>query len=141
MDIRLISALLLASPLLGSSPTPVVLTAFLQLQTAPKEYGDSPRPGPISRLHMTESAIEKHLITSTPSTRKRLRPQVSKVKLFSDPYRNGWQGKGNSSAAREAAPHLGCYPGLDRPLRSAVLQDAGFSRTLIGAIRQLSVSN
>jgi TonB family protein len=68
MGIRLISALLFASPLLGSSPTRVVLTAFLQLQPAPKEYGDSPRPSPISRLHMTESAAEKHLI-------KKLQPE------------------------------------------------------------------
>ena len=49
-----ICALLVASVILGFAAHP--------LQSNPHEYGDSPRPSPIPRVHMTEGVSEKHLL-------------------------------------------------------------------------------
>jgi TonB family protein len=62
MGLRVLSALLVATPLFNSPPSPSVLTAFVQVVPAPKEYGDSPRPFRVSMLHMTESVSGKHLL-------------------------------------------------------------------------------
>lgn len=62
MGVRVLSALLVATPLFNFSPSPSVLTAFVQLTPAPKGYGDSPRPFRVSRLHMTESVSGEHLL-------------------------------------------------------------------------------
>ena len=48
------SALLVASALLGFLAHP--------LRSPAQEYGDSPKPSPVSRLHMTESVSEEHLL-------------------------------------------------------------------------------
>jgi hypothetical protein len=40
MGVRVLSALLVATPLFNSSPCPSVLTALVQLASAPKGYGD-----------------------------------------------------------------------------------------------------
>lgn len=60
--IRVLSALLVATPLFTCSLSSFVLTAFVQLAPAPEGYGDSPRPFRVSRLHMTESASREHLL-------------------------------------------------------------------------------
>ena len=62
MDICLVSTLLVATQLFSSAPTGGVLPVFFQLQPSPKGYGDSPRPSPISRLHMTEGPSAKFLL-------------------------------------------------------------------------------
>jgi TonB family protein len=62
MGARVLAALLIATPLFNFSPSPSVLTASVQLAPAPKGYADSPRPFRVSRLHMTESVSEKHLL-------------------------------------------------------------------------------
>jgi TonB family protein len=45
----------------------VLLTTLFELaarpQCAPQQYGDSPRPSAVSRMHMTESVSAKHLLT------------------------------------------------------------------------------
>jgi hypothetical protein len=62
MGICVISALLFAIPLFSSSPTRSVLPLLFQLQPSFKGHGDSPRPSPISRLHMTEAPSAKFLL-------------------------------------------------------------------------------
>ena len=62
MGICVISALLVVIPLFSSSPTRVMLPVFFQLQPSLKGYGDSPRPNPISRLHISEGASAKFLL-------------------------------------------------------------------------------
>jgi TonB family protein len=62
MGICVISALLVVIPLFSSSPTRVMLPVFFQLQPSLKGYGDSPRPYPISRLHISEGASAKFLL-------------------------------------------------------------------------------
>ena|SRR5215472_10592637 len=49
-----VPALLVASTLFGFVAYP--------LRPAAQEYGDSPRPSPVSRLHMTQSVSEEHLL-------------------------------------------------------------------------------
>jgi hypothetical protein len=56
MGLPVLSSLLVAIVLFGFAAHP--------LQSAAQEYGDSPRPSPISRLHMTESLSGKHLLTT-----------------------------------------------------------------------------
>jgi TonB family protein len=62
MGIYVISTLLVAIPLFSSSPTRSVLPVLFQLRPSFKGYGDSPRPSPISRLHMTEAPSAKFLL-------------------------------------------------------------------------------
>ena len=62
MGICVISALLVVIPLVSSSPTRSLLPVLFQLQHSFKGYGDSPRPSPISRLHMTEAPSAKFLL-------------------------------------------------------------------------------
>lgn len=54
MSLRVVSALAVAIALFGYAAHPLV--------SAPQEYGDSPQPSPISRLHMTESVSGQHLL-------------------------------------------------------------------------------
>jgi TonB family protein len=61
MGVRVISALLVVTPLFNSSPT-ASAAAVVQLEPAPKGYGDSPRPFRVSRLHMTERVSVEHLL-------------------------------------------------------------------------------
>jgi len=61
MGIWVATALLVAFPLLNSAPKHLVLPFFIQLQPQFKGYGDSPRPSPISRLHVSEGASVKRL--------------------------------------------------------------------------------
>src|SRR5579862_4101875 len=62
MGVCFLSALMIATPLFNSVPCPPALATFIQVMPAPKGYGDSPRPFPVSRLHMTESLAEQHLL-------------------------------------------------------------------------------
>jgi hypothetical protein len=62
MGLRVLYALLVATPLFNSSLSPAVLSAFVQAAPAPKGYGDSPRSFRVLRLHMTESVSGKHLL-------------------------------------------------------------------------------
>jgi len=62
MGIGVISVLLVVIPLFSSIPTCGVLPVFFQLQPSFKGYGDSPRPSPISRLHMTEAPSARFLL-------------------------------------------------------------------------------
>lgn len=62
MGVCFLSALLITTTLFNSLPCPPVLATFIQVLPAPKRYGDSPRPFPVSRLHMTESLAEQHLL-------------------------------------------------------------------------------
>jgi TonB family protein len=62
MGVRILSALLVVTPLFNSSPSASALTAVVQLGPAPKAYGDSPRPFRVSRLHMTERVSVEHLL-------------------------------------------------------------------------------
>jgi hypothetical protein len=62
MGVRVLTALLIATPLVNSCPSPSILTASVQLAPAPKGYGDSPRPFRVSRLHVTESVSGEHLL-------------------------------------------------------------------------------
>ena len=62
MGICVICALLVATLLLSSlAPKRGVLPVFLQQPPSFKGYGDSPRPSPISRLHVSEGASAKFL--------------------------------------------------------------------------------
>ena len=62
MGVRVLSALLVVTPLFNSSPRASVLTAVVQLGPAPKGYCDSPRPFRVPRLHMTERVSAEHLL-------------------------------------------------------------------------------
>jgi TonB family protein len=62
MGIRLIFALLVVIVLFTPAPTRGLQPVCFQLQPTPKGYGDSPRPGPIPRLHRTEAASAKFLL-------------------------------------------------------------------------------
>jgi TonB family protein len=62
MGLCVISALLVVIPLFSSFPTRSVLPLLFQLQPSFKGYGDSPRPSPISRLHMTEAPSATFLL-------------------------------------------------------------------------------
>ena len=53
----------MGSPLVNAIVIALFGFAAHPLQSAPQEYGDSPHPSPVSRLHMTESVSAKHLLT------------------------------------------------------------------------------
>jgi TonB family protein len=50
-------------PLANAIVIALFIFAAHPLKFAPQEYGDSPRPHPVSRLHMTESGSAKYLLT------------------------------------------------------------------------------
>lgn len=83
-----ISALLVVILLFSSSPTRVMLPVFFQLQPSLKGYGDSLRPNPISRLHISADASAKFLLKEVEqlnrSTRMKPKVRVLKVTLSSE---------------------------------------------------------
>ncbi len=62
MGVRVLSALLVATPLFNFSPSPSVLTAFVQLTPAPKGYGDSPRPFRVKATRLEGDVIFRIII-------------------------------------------------------------------------------
>jgi hypothetical protein len=61
MAIWVVPIILALTPMPGLLSRSIAPVLF-QIQPSTREYGDSPRPSPVSRMHMTESVSAKFLI-------------------------------------------------------------------------------
>jgi hypothetical protein len=105
MGVCLISILLSITPgLVPSAASALFQPVVLQIEPTFKGYADSPRPGHVSRMHVTGAVSGKFLI-------KKVVPEypadaraagVEGDVVFAIVTRKKWQGRGNSSAEWQA---------------------------------------